>query len=197
MEKRRKAADNLIVLTRERAGAEALHKDGVIQQIARLMKVEKDAKIRLSCIRCVSELVKRGEMCKAVLAACGIPFFLDILNTRDEETVNAVTLLIQRILDTLSHFHIAKEVKEKRKNPRAMSSEDRKWCIKQEEERAKIIKGVYKLYRMFRKPTVFKKKLRCFLTLQRARNWILSSKCWPSTARPEHSRERPETPSWN
>ena len=29
-----------------------MHKDGVVQQIARLMKVEKDAKIRLSCIRC-------------------------------------------------------------------------------------------------------------------------------------------------
>ena len=37
-EKREKAADNLVVLARERAGAELLEKEGAIPQIARLMK---------------------------------------------------------------------------------------------------------------------------------------------------------------
>ena len=50
-DKREKAADNLVVLARDRAGAEALTKEGVIDQIARLMKVEKDPTIRLSVIR--------------------------------------------------------------------------------------------------------------------------------------------------
>ncbi len=48
-------------------------------------------------------------------------------------------------MDTLSHRDIAKEIKEKRKNPRAMSSDDRKWCIKEEEKRAKIIKGEFSI----------------------------------------------------
>ena len=92
--------------------------------------------------RSVSELAKKSEeMCKAILATCGIPFFLDILNTKDEETVNASTFLIQRIMDTLSHYHITKEIKEKKKNPRLLSSEDRKWCMTQEEGRFKLIKG--------------------------------------------------------
>ncbi len=95
-DKRRKAADNLIVLAREKAGADILHKDGIIDQIARLMKVEKDAKMRLSCIRCISELSKRSEdMSKAILATCGIPFFLEALNSKDEETVNSASFLIQ------------------------------------------------------------------------------------------------------
>jgi protein unc-45 len=38
-EKREKAADNLIVLAREKAGAELLFKEGVVQKIARLLKV--------------------------------------------------------------------------------------------------------------------------------------------------------------
>ena len=50
-EKREKGADNLIVLARERAGAEVLYKEGVINQIVRIMKVEKNKSIRLSLIR--------------------------------------------------------------------------------------------------------------------------------------------------
>jgi hypothetical protein len=38
-DKREKAADNLVVLARERAGADLLHTEGVVQKIARLMKV--------------------------------------------------------------------------------------------------------------------------------------------------------------
>ena len=40
-EKREKAADNLIVLAREKAGAQLLFKEGVVQRIARLLKVTK------------------------------------------------------------------------------------------------------------------------------------------------------------
>jgi len=126
LEKRRKAADNLVVLARERSGAEALNAEGVIPKIAALMKVEKDSKIRLSLIRCIGELVKKTEdLAKSVLTACGIPFFLDSLNAKDEETVNAVGYVIQRILDTLSYFHIQEEIRAKKKNPRTMSIADR------------------------------------------------------------------------
>ena len=50
-ERREKGADNLVVLARERAGAEALFKEGVVPKIASLMKVEKNKKIKLSIIR--------------------------------------------------------------------------------------------------------------------------------------------------
>ncbi len=50
--------------------------------------------------------------------------------------------MLQRILDTLSRYKVMKEIKEKRKNPRAMSSEDRKWCLEQEQERLNLIKGL-------------------------------------------------------
>ena len=99
-EKREKAADNLVVLARERAGAELLEKEGAIPQIARLMKVEKNATIRLSIIRCIGELCKKSPgRAKSVLQACGIPFFLDILDTHSADTVNAASYVIQVILD--------------------------------------------------------------------------------------------------
>jgi len=141
-EKREKAADNLVVLARERAGAEVLYKENVIPQIAKLMKVEKDSTIRLSIIRCVGELTKKSEeRGKEVLKHCGIPFFMDILSTHDMKTVNASSYVIQVILDTLSHAHIAKIVKEKKKDARKLSAEDRKWCMREEQRRNEIIKA--------------------------------------------------------
>lgn len=51
LERRQKGADNLVVLARERAGAESLYKEGVVPKIASLMKVEKNQKIKLSITR--------------------------------------------------------------------------------------------------------------------------------------------------
>ena len=95
-EKREKGADNLVVIAREKSGAEMLHKEGAIPQIARLMKVEQNVNIRLSLIRSIGEMCKKSqEIAKSVLKECGIPFFLDILNSTNEEVVNASSYIIQ------------------------------------------------------------------------------------------------------
>jgi len=39
LDKRRQAADNLVVLSRDKSGAEALAKEGILQKIQALMKV--------------------------------------------------------------------------------------------------------------------------------------------------------------
>ena len=95
-EKREKGADNLVVIAREKSGAEMLHKEGAIERIARLMKVEQNVNIRLSLIRSIGEMCKKSqEIAKSVLKECGIPFFLDILNSTNEEVVNASSYIIQ------------------------------------------------------------------------------------------------------
>ena len=46
--------------------------------------------------RCISEICKKSEdIVKEVLKICGVPFFLDILNSHHEETVNASSYVIQ------------------------------------------------------------------------------------------------------
>ena len=58
--------------------------------------VEKDVQIRLNLIRAIGEMVKKGiDIAKDVLKECGIPFFLDILNTKNLEVVNASSYIIQ------------------------------------------------------------------------------------------------------
>ena len=113
-DKREQAANNLVVLARERSGADMLSKEGAIPQIGRLMKVEKNETIRLSLIRCIGELCKKTQdIAKSVLKECGIPFFMDILNSDNEEVVNASSYIIQvssqPIYYGLSHFLLAVE----------------------------------------------------------------------------------------
>eukprot|EP00095_Tigriopus_kingsejongensis_P001782 snap_masked-scaffold225_size250570-processed-gene-1.3 protein:Tk01782 transcript:snap_masked-scaffold225_size250570-processed-gene-1.3-mRNA-1 annotation:"protein unc-45 homolog b" len=149
-EKREKGADNLVYLARERSGAEVLMKEGVVKKAANTMKMEKSGPIRLSLIRCVGELCKKSELlCREVLAQSGIPFFLDILNTKEEDTINAASYVIQMILDTLSDAKTGKKIKEMRKEPRKMSSADRKFCNEEEGNRMNKIKSSKELMSIF------------------------------------------------
>ena len=44
-------------------------------------------------------------------------------------------------MDAISHVDIMKVVKEKKKKPREMTSDDRKWCLREEQRRNDIIKA--------------------------------------------------------
>ena len=120
---REKAADNMIVLAKERASAELLFQEGVVPRIAKLMKVEKNAKIRLSLIRVFGDLGK-SEMARAreIVKEAGIPFFLDALNTSDEETVTAVAYVIQSLLDSLSQIELTQKWEERVKGGKVSKS---------------------------------------------------------------------------
>jgi len=149
-EKREKGADNLIVLAREKAGAELLFKEGVVNRIARLLKVEKNKKIRLSCIRVFGELARKDtDRAKAILKEAGVPFFLEALNTTHEETINAATYAIQCLLESISRYDLVKKWKEKKKDMKRMSNDDRKQSRCDEELRETIMKeNMKELYAM-------------------------------------------------
>jgi len=141
-DKREKAADNLIVLAREREGAELLFKSGVVPQIVRLLKVEKNNKIRLSLIRVFGDVSRKDtDRAKAVLKEAGVPFFLETLNTHDAETINAATYVIQCLLDSISRYDLVKRWKEKKKDQKRMTNEERKQMRMDEATREEIVKG--------------------------------------------------------
>ena len=140
-EKREKGADNLIVLSREKAGAELLYKEGVVARIVRLMKVEKNVKIRLSCVRVIGELAKKDtDRAKTIVREAGLPFFIDSLSSKNEEMITAVTYAVQCIIDSLSRYDLVKRWKEKKKDMKRMSNEDRKQSRMDEERREGICK---------------------------------------------------------
>jgi len=143
MDKREKAADNMIVLAKERVGAELLFKEGVVQRIVRLMKVEKNSKIRLSLVRVFGDLGKDDmDRAKSIVREAGVPFFLNALNTTDEEAVNAVSYVIQCLLDSISQVDLINRWQEKAKNTKSnrMNVTERKQKRADEVQREEILK---------------------------------------------------------
>jgi len=142
-EKREKAADNMIVLAKENVGAELLFKEGVVPKIVRLMKVEKNIKIRLSLVRVFGDLGRNCmDRAKTIVKEAGIPFFLDALNTSDEEAVNAVVYVIQCLLDSISQVDLITRWQEKMKNTKnnRMNVTERKQKRADELKREEILK---------------------------------------------------------
>ena len=142
METREKAADNMIVLAKERIGAELLCKEGVVPRIVKLMKVEKNQKIRLSLTRVFGDLAKSDmERAREIVREAGIPFFLDGLNSPEEETVTAVSYVIQCLLDSLSQVELNNKWQERMKNTNVrMGVSERHQKRDDELKREKIMK---------------------------------------------------------
>ena len=81
------------------------------------MKVETNPKIRLSLVRVFGDLGKCDmERAKIILRESGVPFFLNALNTSEEEDVNDVVYVIQCLLDSMSQMDLIDRWQEKIKN---------------------------------------------------------------------------------
>ena len=95
-------------------------------RIVRLLKVEKNVKIRLSCVRVIGELAKKDtERAKTIVKEAGLPFFIDAVSSHNEEMITAVTYAVQCIIDSLSRYDLVKRWKDKDKieefsNPKFM-----------------------------------------------------------------------------
>ena len=95
-EKRETAMNNLLVLSREKAGAEIMFSEKIVSKIVKLLKVEKNEEIYIAAIRIIAELCKDNvTRTDAVIREVGIPWFLDIVNSRNEERVNAAQYCMQ------------------------------------------------------------------------------------------------------
>lgn len=103
VDKRITAMNNIHVLAREAVAADILFKDGIFGRIQRLLKVEKNREIVLSAIRTVGEVCyKSVERTKGVLQEVGIPWFLEIIDSNEEDRVNAAQHCMQTILNSFS-----------------------------------------------------------------------------------------------
>ncbi|KAK9874417.1 hypothetical protein WA026_002764 [Henosepilachna vigintioctopunctata] len=102
-EKREAAMNNLLVLAKENAGSELMTKSTIVQQIRKLLKIEKNQELRITSIRIIGELCKHSpERTNIVLKDVGIPWFLEILDSKIEKQVNAAQYCIQTILNVYS-----------------------------------------------------------------------------------------------
>lgn len=103
LEKRRSAANNLLVLSRETTAADLMFKTGLVQKIQTLLKAEKCQEIWINAVRTIDQICDRSvPRTKAVLHAIGVPWFLEILDTEDADRVSVAQHCMQTILNTFS-----------------------------------------------------------------------------------------------
>lgn len=112
IEKREKAIGNLVVLAKENAGAEIMLKNGVVHKIQQLLKVEKHPEIYINAVRVISQLCKRSvERTRQVIKIVGIPWLLEVIDSENEERVNAAQYCLQVLLNTFSGMDNKKDSK--------------------------------------------------------------------------------------
>jgi hypothetical protein len=102
-EKRETAMNNLLVLARENAGSSMMINSPIVQQIRKLLKVEKNRELYITGVRIIGELCKHDvDKTRAVMKDVGIPWFLEILDSNCLNQVNAAQYCIQQILNIFS-----------------------------------------------------------------------------------------------
>lgn len=111
-DKREKAMSNLLVLTKENTAADIMIKSGIVHKIQQLLKVEKNLDIYSNAIRIISQLCKKNvDRTKQVIKVVGIPWFLEVIDSDNEDRVNAAQYCLQTILDTFTGMDSKKEIK--------------------------------------------------------------------------------------
>ncbi|XP_012288302.1 protein unc-45 homolog B [Orussus abietinus] len=102
-EHRESGMNNLLVLAKERAGAEVMFKEGIVSKIMKLLKIEKNEEILITAIRIVAELCKNNaDRQTQIIKELGLPWFLEMINSKNQERVNAAQYCMQIILNTYS-----------------------------------------------------------------------------------------------
>lgn len=101
--KRETAMNNLVVLAREKSGAEVMFREGIATHVGKLFKVEKNNEILVSAIRVIDDICcKSLHYTKSIIQELGIPWFLQILDSSNEERVMAAQHCLQVILNSFS-----------------------------------------------------------------------------------------------
>jgi len=122
-EKRETATGNILVLAKEKSGADLLMKESIYERISSLLKIEKNSNIIINSIRTISALCKDNEeRSKVALQQLGIPWFLDLLNTHNQEQVNSAQYCCQTIINSISGL----DLKEEKQADKAICDANRK-----------------------------------------------------------------------
>lgn len=110
--KRETAMNNLVVLARENAGADIMFREGISTRVSKLFKVEKNDEILVSAIRVIDDIcVKSLHYTKNIIRELGIPWFLQILDSKNPDRVMAAQHCLQVVLNAFSGLVNKEEAK--------------------------------------------------------------------------------------
>lgn len=110
--KRETAMSNLVVLARESAGADVMFRENIATHVSKLFKVEKNDEILISAIRVIDDICAKSlHYTKSIIRELGIPWFLQILDSKNPDRVMAAQHCLQVILNAFSGLINKEEAK--------------------------------------------------------------------------------------
>lgn len=103
--KRETAMSNLVVLAREKAAADVMFRENIATRVGKLFKVEKNDEILISAIRVIDDICGKSlHYTKKIINELGIPWFLQIIDSKNPDRVIASQHCLQVILNSFSGF---------------------------------------------------------------------------------------------
>lgn len=101
--KRETAMSNLVVLARTTTGSDIMYREGIATHVSKLFKVEKNDDILISAIRVIDDICSKSLLnTKNIIRELGIPWFLQILDSKNTDRVMAAQHCLQVILNAFS-----------------------------------------------------------------------------------------------
>lgn len=102
-DKRKSAMNNLLVLARDPIGADLIVSHCFVAKISNLLKTEKNPEIYINAIRTIDEVCNKSvERTQSVLQTLGVPWFLQVLDSRSVEVVTVAQHCMQTVLNSFS-----------------------------------------------------------------------------------------------
>lgn len=110
--KRETAMSNMVVLARDKPGAEIMFREGIAARVSKLFKVEKNDEILVNAIRVIDDICAKSlYYTRSIIHELGIPWFLQILDSKNEDRVMAAQHCLQVILNSFSGLVNKEEAK--------------------------------------------------------------------------------------
>jgi protein unc-45 len=119
-EKRKQAANNLIVLAREQSGAEKIFQSNGITKLLLLLETEKDKDLQLTAIRVLSCLSNdSASRSQAILEQMTLRKVLLYIGNESEKISTAMAFMLQNIINSITNLDYIKKEREKYEAKRA------------------------------------------------------------------------------
>uniref|UniRef100_A0A915J0J2 Protein unc-45 homolog B n=1 Tax=Romanomermis culicivorax TaxID=13658 RepID=A0A915J0J2_ROMCU len=110
MEKRVQAMNNLLVLSRENAGANMLLESGGVQKLMETIKNESHIELVLAAYRTLDQMASEENRALRILNDLTVEVVVNLLNAKDSQIMDAASLLVQRCFNALAGINY-KELK--------------------------------------------------------------------------------------
>ncbi|XP_064596944.1 protein unc-45 homolog B-like [Liolophura sinensis] len=142
-EKRLQAANNLVVLAKDEAGANKIMQENGVEKLIQ-MAVEKDTELVQTAVRALACLAEKNRTrAEIILTKVGLRNLCALIGQANEGVSTAASTLLQNVLTAVSGFHIHQEKMEKWEEQKRQGGREPRPQFRMDEETQKLVDEIF------------------------------------------------------